>query len=171
LDAGQRAQLVRDMANRVVDAAGDRPIVIVSNAPEVCTWAAERCIDVISDPGSLDAAARAGVEHLRGLGCSRVVIAHGDLPFATTFDHVAGEATEPVAVIVPCHRHDGTPVLAIPTDVAFTFSYGPGSFARHCDEARSRGLDVRIVEDPSLAFDVDVPADLDRLSPHVHAQP
>ncbi|MCU1427372.1 MAG: phospholactate guanylyltransferase, partial [Actinomycetia bacterium] len=42
LDAGQRAQLVRDMANRVVDAAGDRPIVIVSNAPEVCTWAAER---------------------------------------------------------------------------------------------------------------------------------
>ena len=45
----------------------------------------------------------------------------------------------PVAVAVPCHRDDGTPVLSLPTAVAgFVFAYGPGSFRRHA--AAARGL-------------------------------
>jgi len=51
-------------------------------------------------------------------------------------------------------------VLAVPTGVAFRFAYGPGSFRRHVAEARRLGLGVRVVRDPDLAFDVDVPEDL-----------
>jgi 2-phospho-L-lactate/phosphoenolpyruvate guanylyltransferase len=171
LDATQRAQLVRDMANRVVDAAGDRAVVVVSNAPEVVAWAADRGLDVAADPGSLDAAATAGVSHLARLGCERAVVSHADLPFATTFDHVASDGAEPTVALVPCHRNDGTPVISVPIGRPFVFSYGPGSFARHCEEARRLGLAVRVVHDEALAFDVDIAADLERLTLPVHAQP
>jgi 2-phospho-L-lactate/phosphoenolpyruvate guanylyltransferase len=51
-------------------------------------------------------------------------------------------------------------VLAVPTDVHFEFSYGPGSFGRHLDQARQLGVPVRVVNAPGLAWDVDLPADL-----------
>jgi 2-phospho-L-lactate guanylyltransferase len=61
---------------------------------------------------------------------------------------------------VPCHRDDGTTVLSVPTAAGFEFAYGPGSFRRHVAEAHRRGYGVRVVRDATLAFDVDVPADL-----------
>ena len=45
-----------------------------------------------------------------------------------------------------------------------SFAYGPGSAARHEAEARRHGLDVQVVRDPALGFDVDTPADLAELS-------
>jgi 2-phospho-L-lactate/phosphoenolpyruvate guanylyltransferase len=51
----------------------------------------------------------------------------------------------------------------VPVDVPFRFAYGPGSFRRHAAEARRLGLGFRVVRDADLAFDVDVPDDLDRL--------
>ena len=56
---------------------------------------------------------------------------------------------------------DGTNVLCIPTGVGFTFAYGPGSFTRHRDEADRLQLPYRVLRDPRLGWDVDVPADLE----------
>ena len=90
---------------------------------------------------------------------------HADLPDIVSLDAVTADAGEPVAVIAPCHRDDGTPVLsipvlAVPDHPPFEFSYGPGSFARHGSAARRAGLEVRVVRDHALAFDVDGPDDL-----------
>jgi 2-phospho-L-lactate guanylyltransferase len=161
--ARRREELVRDMADRVVRAAGALPILVVSSSRDVARWATARGLTRIDDPGSLDGAAAAGRDHYRAAGVARVVVAHGDLPLAETFDHVAADGAARVAVVVPCHREDGTPVLAVPTDVPFEFTYGHGSFARHCEHARALGLEVRVVRDPALSFDVDVPDDLDDL--------
>lgn len=163
LDAAERVEFARAMANRIVDAAGARAVVIVSSAIEVIEWAAERGLARIDDPGTLDAAARDGRAWARAHGHDRFVVAHADLPLATTLDHVAGDAALPIAVIVPDHRGDGTPVLALPADAAFEFAYGPGSFARHVEEASRCGLETRIVHDHALSFDIDVPADLEAL--------
>jgi 2-phospho-L-lactate/phosphoenolpyruvate guanylyltransferase len=171
LGSDARAQLVRRMADCVADAAGDRTVVVVSDALDVRAWADDRGFTTIADPGSLNAAADTGRAHLRALGLARVVIAHADLPFATTFDHVAGDGERDVAVIVPCHRDDGTPVLSLPVDVPFRFQYGAGSFARHCTEAQRVGLETRVVRDPALAFDVDVPDDLAALEARADARP
>ncbi|HWS46437.1 MAG TPA: 2-phospho-L-lactate guanylyltransferase [Acidimicrobiia bacterium] len=160
LDRPARAALARTMAERVVSAAGDHPVAVVSSAPEVCEWATARGLDVLADPGSLDDAAHAGRAWAAARGLVRYAVAHADLPRATSFDLVLSDGDAPVAVIVPDHRDDGTPVLSLPTDAAFAFAYGPGSAARHADVARRLGLDIRIVRDPSLAFDVDVPDDL-----------
>ena len=163
LSEHRRETLARSMAECVVKAAGGRPVVVVSSAAEVVAWAREREHDVVDDPGSLDAAARAGRDWAIGRALSRYAIVHADLPLARSLDAVVSDGDAPVAVIVPDHRNDGTPVLSLPTRVPFTFAYGPDSAARHADEARRRSLTVRILRDAELAFDVDVAADLEAL--------
>jgi 2-phospho-L-lactate guanylyltransferase len=163
LDDDARIALARRMADAVVQAAGARPVVVVSSAPEVAAWCAANDLERLDDPGSLDAAAAAGRVWTRERGLLRVVVVHGDLPFASSLDDVAGDGDARVAVLVPDHRNDGTPVCALPADAPFGFAYGPGSFARHVAEARRVGLEVRVVRDDNLGFDVDVPEDLARL--------
>ena len=164
LDDDARRELSRTMAERVIAAAGSRPLVIVSSAPEVITWATELDVAYIPDPGTLDSAAVAGRAWVRERGLLRVVVMHADLPLATSLDGIADDAGAPIAVLVPDHHHDGNPVLAIPAAADFAFRYGPDSCARHAAEARRLGLEVRIIEDRALGFDVDDEADLDQLA-------
>lgn len=163
LDPKSRSDLARRMAGRVVDAAGCLPCLIVTSDPEVVAWAAARDVTCIDDPGSLDGAASDGLSRMRSDGLDRVVVAHADLPLLTTLEQVASDGAARVVVAVPCHRDDGTPVLSVPTDVEFRFAYGPGSFARHCAEAARLGMELRVVRDRSLSFDIDLPEDLDLL--------
>jgi 2-phospho-L-lactate guanylyltransferase len=135
----------------------------VSSDGEVREWAQARGLLVIDDPGSLDTAAAVGRDHLAAADCSRIVIAHADLPRVRSFDRVLLDRSQPVVTIVPCHRDDGTPVLSVPARAPFRFGYGPGSFRRHVAEARRLGLGTRVVRDAALAFDVDVPDDLTAL--------
>jgi 2-phospho-L-lactate guanylyltransferase len=166
LDDAPRAALARRMADQVVDAAGALPVVVVSSAREVGEWARERAVARLEDPGSLDAAATAGMRWCAAQGLDRAIVAHADLPRAPASSLVrfAADGARPIASIVPCHRDDGTPVLAVPVTAPFAFAYGPGSFRRHVAVARAAGLGVRVVRDPGLAFDVDLPADLSLLT-------
>jgi 2-phospho-L-lactate guanylyltransferase len=152
------------MADRVLHAAAGHAVAVVTSAPEVVAFARERHCEVLADPGSLDAAADAGRAWATGKGLARYAIAHGDLPLVRSFDAILDDGDASVAVIVPDHRDDGTPALSLPAAVPFAFSYGPGSAARHIDEARHRGLEVRVLHDPQLGFDVDVAEDLAALA-------
>jgi 2-phospho-L-lactate guanylyltransferase len=156
----ERAGLVAEMASRVLAAARPLPIAVVTSAREVRAWAASSGVTVLDDPGSLDLAALAGVAWVRSLGLPRAVVAHADLPLARSLEALARDAGRPLVAAVPCHRDDGTPVLSVPTEVAFRFAYGPGSFRRHAAEARRLGLGFRVVRDPTLAHDVDAADDL-----------
>jgi 2-phospho-L-lactate/phosphoenolpyruvate guanylyltransferase len=160
LDAGHRATLARRLADGVADAAGALPVVVVTSADDVREWALNRSLDVVDDPGSLDGAARAGCDRLLEMGCRRAVVAHADLPWANDLSPLTRDAGRPIVALVPCHRDDGTTVASVPTGLPFDFAYGPGSFRRHVAEARRRGYGIRVVRDATLAFDVDVPADL-----------
>jgi 2-phospho-L-lactate guanylyltransferase len=174
LSADARAALARRLADTVVRAAGNAPVVIVTSAPEVQEWAHGRGLGVEPDPGTLDDAAAAGFGALIALGVQRVVVAHADLPFATTFEPLTRDADRPIAVLVPCQRDDGTPVLSVPAHPRMAFAYGPGSFRRHVAAARAAGLAVRVVRDPRLGFDVDTVDDLHALvarDPDVLATP
>jgi len=163
LDDSDRADLVRTMAERVVEAAGTLPLVVVSGAPEVRDWAARLGLTVLDDPGSLDAAAAAGVAWCAARSLRRAVIAHADLPLAGSLAPLARDAARPIVALVPCHRDDGTTVLSVPVEAGFRFRYGRGSFRRHGFEARRLGLGVRVVRDPTLAFDIDLRSDLEQL--------
>ncbi len=162
LDAISRAELAQRMAEHVLAAAGPLPVVVVSSADEVRAWGTAHGVVVLPDPGDLDRAAAAGVAWCAGQGLLRAIVAHADLPRAPVASLVrfAADAGRPIVSVVPCHRDDGTPVLAVPVRAQFQFAYGPGSFRRHVALARAAGLATRVVRDPELGFDVDLPSDL-----------
>jgi 2-phospho-L-lactate/phosphoenolpyruvate guanylyltransferase len=154
----ERAALARRMAGVVVAAAAPLPVIVVCDDEAVRAWAEGAGADVVWCPGrGLNGAVADGVAALAARGIERAIVAHADLPLATRLDWVADF---PGVTLVPDRHHDGTNVAAVPTDSGFRFAYGGGSFARHRAEAARLGLTARLVRDPFLAWDVDLPADL-----------
>jgi 2-phospho-L-lactate guanylyltransferase len=158
LAPAERAALARRMAGVVVAAAAPLPVVVVCDDEAVRDWAEEAGASVVWCPGrGLNGAVADGVAALADRGVERAIVAHADLPLATRLDWVGDF---PGVTLVPDRRRDGTNVAAVPTGAGFTFSYGAGSFARHRAEAARLGLVSRLVADPFLAWDVDLPVDL-----------
>jgi 2-phospho-L-lactate guanylyltransferase len=158
----ERAALARRLAAGVVAAGGGMTVAVVCDDVGVAGWARERGALVIWEPGrGLNGAVQEGWARLVAAGVERVIVAHADLPLVTDLRWVAAF---PGVTLVPDRRGDGTNVIGVPARCRFTFSYGPGSFARHRSEAASLGLPVRTVHNSPLAWDVDEPSDLMALS-------
>ena len=162
LGAAERAALARDMATHVVESSTPLPVAVVCDDGDVRDWAASVGAEVVWRPGTgLNGAVRSGVDHLRDAGYDRVIVAHGDLPLAGPLIPLGDW---PGITLVPDRRDDGTNVIALPSDCPFEFSYGRGSFSRHLAEAQRLGRSLRILRDPALGLDIDVPADLNELA-------
>ena len=162
LPAPERAALARTMAERVLRAAGSLRVAVVCDDDDVADWAREQGAEVVWTPGKgLNGAVTAGVAHLAEAGVQQVVVAHADLPMA---DDLTWAAAFDGVTVVPDRHDDGTNVISVPAASGFVFSYGPASFPRHVAEAGRLGLPVRIERRADLAWDVDVPADLDYAS-------
>ncbi len=160
LDDAARATLARAMAERVVAAAAPLPVWCVCDDDAVAEWAASVGARVEWTPGlGLNGAVQAATERRADDGIARVVVAHGDLPFATGLAELADAALDEV-VIVPDRRGQGSNVVSVPTGRGFRFAYGAGSFQRHLDEAERCALSVRVLRAEHLGWDVDEPDDL-----------
>ena len=158
LDRRGRAALSRMMATRVLEAAAPLPVAVVCDDAEVAAWAGALGAMVLPEPGrGLNGAVEAGVARLAALGADEVLVAHADLPLAHELGRLAGFDG---VTLVPDRREDGTNVVCVPAEAPFRFAYGPGSFVRHGAEAERLGLRYRVVRQPDLAWDVDVPADI-----------
>jgi 2-phospho-L-lactate/phosphoenolpyruvate guanylyltransferase len=158
LDPSHRAELAREMAEHVLLAARPLPVAVVCDDQSVARWAASRGAIVLVEPGKgLNGAVHAGVTTLWKAGATEVVVAHSDLPLANGLAHLSGFEG---VTLVPDRREDGTNVVCLPSNVHFRFSYGPGSFARHAAEVSRLGIALRVLREPDLAWDVDIPADI-----------
>jgi 2-phospho-L-lactate guanylyltransferase len=161
LDAPARARLARTMGETVLAAAGSLPVSVVCDDDEVADWARGAGARVLWRPGrGLNAAVDDGVAALSDDGYERIVVAHGDLPLAVELGWVA---RFPGVTLVPDRRDDGTNVACVPAGAArvgFRFAYGAGSFRRHAAQVRHLGLSLRVVREPRLGWDVDIPDDL-----------
>lgn len=158
LDPAARHALAMAMAATVLQAAEPLRTAVVCDDDEVRAWAEAQGADPIWTPGlGLNGALEAGVAHLARRGVERVVVAHADLPLATDLTWLAdGDGV----TLVPDRHGDGTNVACVPSGAGFAFAYGAGSFTAHRAEAGRLGLTVRLVPDPRLGWDVDVPTDL-----------
>jgi 2-phospho-L-lactate guanylyltransferase len=146
------------MATHVVAIAAPLPVAVVCDDDEVASWADGLGARVLWEPGrGLNGAVASGVDRLGEDGARKVIVAHADLPHAGPLAWIG--AFDGVT-LVPDHRDDGTNVVCLPVGAGFRFSYGPGSFRRHCDEAQRLALALRVVREPGLGHDVDVPSDL-----------
>jgi 2-phospho-L-lactate guanylyltransferase len=158
LNPTQRAELARAMAEHVLAAAHPLPVAVVCDDEGVAEWADQQAAIVLREPGrGLNGAVEAGVTRLARAGATEVVVAHADLPLAHGLAHLAGFDG---VTLVPDRHEDGTNVLCLPARSPFRFGYGPRSFTRHTAEAKRLGLPLRVVREPDLAWDVDVPSDL-----------
>jgi 2-phospho-L-lactate guanylyltransferase len=158
LDRAGRAELSKMMAGRVLDAAAPLPVAVVCDDAEVAAWAVEKRAMVLPEPGrGLNGAVEAGVARLEAWGATEILVAHADLPLAHGLAQLAGFDG---VTLVPDRRDDGTNVVCLPALTGFRFAYGPGSFGRHRAEAQRLGLPYRVVRQPDLAWDVDVPSDI-----------
>lgn len=158
-----RAALARELADRVIDAAASIRTAIVCDDEGVAAWARSRNAEVIWRPGrGLNGAVEDGVAHLGAAGVGRVIVSHADLPLIIDFAEVAGAGRddEDGVVLVPDRHEDGTNVAVVPTGRGFRFGYGPGSFARHCEEADRLALGPTIIRSDRLSWDVDTADDL-----------
>lgn len=162
LPAAERSALARSMAAKVLAAAHPLPVWVVCDDDEVAAWASAHAASVLLRPGrGLNGAVADGVAHVAGEGYDRVIVAHADLPLATTLGWLADFDG---VTLVPDRHDDGTNVACVPTRAGFRWAYGAGSFARHRSEAERLGLPLRIERDVPLGWDVDVPDDLTALT-------
>lgn len=158
LDPPARAALARAMATVVLASAVPLPVAVVCDDADVAAWARDAGALVVWEPErGLNRAVEAGVARLAAAGARRVIVAHADLPLALDLGWVGRFLG---VTLVPDRLDNGTNALCVPSDAGFTFSYGPGSLARHAAEAHRLGLGLRVVREPTLAHDVDVPADV-----------
>jgi 2-phospho-L-lactate guanylyltransferase len=149
------------MAARVLDAGRPFPTFVVCDDDEVAAWAGQHDAEVLWTPGlGLNGAIDHAIDVVGGKGADHVVVAHSDLPLATTFEHLVHDS---VVTLVPDHRLDGTNVQSRPTALRLASGYGASSFRRHLVAALEAGHRVRIVTDPRLARDVDTVDDLRHL--------
>lgn len=160
----ERESLARSMLRTVINAAQNLRVALVatSTAEDVRRFALINGARFLNEPAGagLNTAVDSGVNQLAALGYHRVAVVHSDLPFARDLTWLAD--TEGI-IIVPDRTGKGTNAVSVPSDVGFRFSYGPGSFERHCDEARRLGFEPIVVIDPDgLSMDIDEPEDLNR---------
>lgn len=145
------------MATRVITAARELPVRVVTDDAGVLEWAHTNRVDVLAiDEKGLNPSITAAVARAADDGFERAIIAHADLPAAEDLSVV----DRPGVCIAPDRVRDGSNVMCVPTDAGFVFAYGAESFPRHCAEAERLELPLTIVDDDSLAWDVDDPDDL-----------
>lgn len=162
LTPSERESLARHCATTVLSAAAPLNVYVVCNDADVEAWAASHGAHIVhcATPG-LDSAVGAGRTAAQADGYDHVVVAHADLPLATTFHHIARQGC--VTMVTDRHR-DGTNVLSFPINSSFVTAYGPGSFDNHQDIARRCGLQYEVIDDAALSLDLDTADDLTELS-------
>ncbi len=149
--------LARAIAREVLRAARPRPLFVACESRQVADFARRHGAQALtSHARDLNEAVTHAYQHL-GSNFARVLIAHGDLRTPAGLGaHVPREGV----TVFTDDQGTGTNVLSLPTNLDFTFHFGPDSAQAHQREAVRLGLDARMELMSPWRFDVDEPSDL-----------
>lgn len=170
LTAAERAGLMRVLLDRVlseVRAAGVEKITVVTSErltlDVAATWHDD---DLPWNDALATAIAEVVGEHI-------VAVISADLPFLSAADVTALIEATPARGVAIGRAHDaGTNAVSMrPPGVLPTCFGEPSSAALHATQARAHRLACVTLDLPGLAFDVDTPADLERMNACVRMQP
>jgi 2-phospho-L-lactate/phosphoenolpyruvate guanylyltransferase len=163
-----RAELAAAMMKDTLEAIGAarsvEHLVVVTSEPRAIELARASGAEVLPDPddGGHSGAALAGISRARERGAGCVVLLPIDCPLLATreLERLLTGIPERYVAIVPDRHGTGTNALALAPPGAIEPSFGEGSCARHVAAAREAGLPFGVEELPSLALDLDTPADI-----------
>jgi 2-phospho-L-lactate/phosphoenolpyruvate guanylyltransferase len=99
-------------------------------------------------------------------GARGVLILPADLPLIKPIDlrrFLTHGKKNPVVVIAPDRRMDGTNALLVNPAGLIEYGYGPGSFQRHSDRAIAAGARLEVIQSKRIGLDLDLPEDLEYL--------
>lgn len=174
VDAGARADLVLATLRTVLAALAAPPIVariVVSPDPDALDAARLAGATPLTQAGRGGDTLNGALEQARDYALGRmpdaILVVLGDLPLLGAED-IAGmlalAVDERVAIIAPDRHGTGTNALLLRPPTLLPFGFGVASCQRHVALASQYHVVAKYFHAPSIAFDVDTPADLRELA-------
>jgi 2-phospho-L-lactate guanylyltransferase len=157
--------MLGDMLRALEGARAVGAVHVVTPTPEIAELARSFGASVFFETAAagLNAAFQSGRRQVAARDpATPLILLPGDLPGleARDLDAVAEACAPGRIVMVRAAQDGGTGALAFEAGVDMALAYGPQSFQRHLSLARAAGLEPLAVDAPSLAHDLDGPADL-----------
>jgi 2-phospho-L-lactate guanylyltransferase len=158
------AAMLEDALEAIAEARSIERTIVVSGDPraqEIVAASAAEVLPDLADEGHV-VAALAGIARAEADGADCVVLLPGDCPLLDPkeLDSLLTGFPERFVAIVPDRHGTGTNALALAPPGAIRPAFGEGSCARHLAAAREAGVPYAVEELPSLALDLDTPADV-----------
>jgi 2-phospho-L-lactate guanylyltransferase len=131
----------------------------------------QHAVALAENESGLNAALNQAREWAMLHGAQAIFILPADLPLLTASDIITmlellRESRS--VVIAPDVRGEGTNALLLRPPDALSFAFGPQSFGEHCAQAETSRLVLHVYRSPTVAFDLDTPADLKQLALDAH---
>ncbi|MBI1383382.1 MAG: 2-phospho-L-lactate guanylyltransferase [Rhizobiales bacterium] len=170
----RRRRLVLAMLTDVLATLRQTPgiacVLVVTPDGEVADRARSAGAEIVLEAAEsgLNPAIVRGLEVAAGRGWRHALVLPADVPAATPRDittllDAATSGDDLATVIAPASDGDGTNALLLHAPFVVAPAFGPASAERHAVTLRAAGP-VRVLRNcGALGFDVDTPADLDRL--------
>jgi 2-phospho-L-lactate/phosphoenolpyruvate guanylyltransferase len=170
LTPAKREALARAMYEEVLGTlctvAGLDRIVVVTSDELAARSARAHEVEVFEEREQYGHSRSADDAALRAmeLGATSVVLLPIDVPLVTKaeIENLIAEAG-PGVIIVPSADGTGTNALVRTPPNVIQSCFGPGSFRRHVDQARTLGVPIKVMHPPGLLFDIDTPEDVSEL--------
>jgi 2-phospho-L-lactate guanylyltransferase len=178
LAPAERRALAEAMFSDVLTALRRTPgvegIIVVSGDVTAQRIAGSHGADVVEDreERGQSAAAQLGIARARQRAAERVLLVPGDCPALVPEEltEVLGASQGARGVVIVADRHGtGTNALLLSPPDAIEPAFGESSFSRHVERTEAAGLSLTRSDPPSLALDVDAPADFTTLREHLAA--
>lgn len=158
------AAMLEDTLEAIAAARSIERTIVVSGDPRAQEIVAASAAEVLPDPtdeGHVQAAL-AGIARAEADGAECVVLLPGDCPLLDPkeLDSLLTGLPARFVAVVPDRHGTGTNALALTPPGAIRPAFGEGSCARHVAAAREAGVPHAVEKLPSLALDLDTPADV-----------
>ncbi|MCC6261881.1 MAG: 2-phospho-L-lactate guanylyltransferase [Anaerolineales bacterium] len=170
LSETERAQLNQELLEKTLGTLAQikelEKILVVSRDPHALTIARNYGAKTVQEDGqpNLNTALTRATVVAQIHNTQGILVLPADLPLLTKEDVqtlLDRTGKPPVVVIAPDRHHKGTNALLIFPAGLIEYDFGEDSFQRHCERAKQAGVNLEIVELPSLALDLDLPEDLE----------
>lgn len=173
LSEEERADLNRRLLTHTIETLTEvseiEHILVVSRDPAALALARNLGARTVLENGApqLNVALTRATVVVKNYATQGVLIVPADLPLISAedircmLDHAKDP---PVVAIAPDRHREGTNVLLVCPTGLIDYGFGMNSFQRHCHRALQAGARLEIVDLPSLALDMDLPEDLDKVS-------
>jgi 2-phospho-L-lactate guanylyltransferase len=166
--AALAAAMFEDVLTQIGRSSALDAIVVVSGEPRVQKLAHDAGATLVDDPAEKgqSQAALAGLARASASGFERALLVPGDCPLVDPVDLdllVHGLSAGQDVAIVRDRHETGTNALLLDPSGPFKPQFGPGSLARHVEQAEERHLEYTVATVASLSLDIDTGDDLDQL--------